>query len=334
MSLVEELGAQIHSAAEELPIGSVTVAVERLRVGIELLQWVRQTSAHEVGVAHLALATEQLEQASLALRVAQDSVAQYLTSIGLGYDAAPTTDHTWRKGLAPPEPVPPAEAGEVDKSPLRRWWTERVDELAEPPQDGDPKAPARPRPADGRPGERDREAAQDAPELLRRIAQPVAEGNREALRDELRRVPPPVGLGLSAVSPPVARHLAQEVLGHEPTAADFDRLTELTRGRVRELLPGVPEDVLPAMLARLCRMPPPKPARPADPPPADAGGRSGGGGPRPPAPRVSEGTGPDGKPEPPPTHPTDPAVTGAVVVGVLLRQLGRDPETLKAGADA
>src|SRR5690242_6468612 len=102
MSLVEDLGAQVHGASEELPLGSVTVAAERLRVGMELLQWVRQESAHDVGVAQLANATEQLEQAVLALRTAQDSVAAYLTAIGLAYDAAPTPDRSWRESLAPP----------------------------------------------------------------------------------------------------------------------------------------------------------------------------------------------------------------------------------------
>ncbi|HKS98499.1 MAG TPA: hypothetical protein VJT31_03125, partial [Rugosimonospora sp.] len=207
MSLVEELGARVHGAADELPLGSVTVAAERLRVGMELLQWVRQESVHDVGVVELANATEQLEQAVLALRTAQDSVAAYLTAIGLSYDAAPTPDRSWRDSLKPPPEIPSTSDTEVDRTPLGRWWTARVDELA--------GREAGREPVD------ERGAATESTELLRRVAAPVRSGDRERLRDELRRVSAPVGLGLSAISPPVARHLATEVLGHEPTAADL-----------------------------------------------------------------------------------------------------------------
>jgi hypothetical protein len=288
MSLVEDLGARVHGVAEELPLGPVTVAVQRLRVGMELLQWVRQESVHEVGVVHLANATEQLEQAILALRNAQDSVAAYLTAIGLGYDAAPTPDTSWRRGLAPPVAPPSTSDTPVDASPLGRWWTARVDTVTgrEP---GGTEVDAK-------------GAATDPAELLRRVAQPVRAGDRERLRGELRRVEPPVGLGLSAVSPPVARHLTTDLLGHEPTAEDLPRLTRDLERPVRELLPGLPDHVLPALLARVCRTPPPRPAERPDPASSE---------------------------QPPATHPTDPAVANAVLVGVLLHRLGRDPDTLR-----
>jgi hypothetical protein len=292
MSLVEDLGAQVHGVAEELPLGPVTVAVERLRVGLELLQWVRQESVHDVGVVHLANATEQLEQATLALRSAQDSVAAYLTSIGLAYDAAPTADNSWRQGLAPPVPQPSTSDTDVDATPLGRWWTARVDAATGHEPDD--------RPVD------ERDAAKDPADLLRRAAAPVRAGDRGRLRDELRRVDAPVGLGLSAVSPPVARHLATDLLGHEPTAADLPALTRQLAQPVRQLLPGVPEHVLPTLLARVCRMPPPQPEPPPE-NPQDGNARQ----------------------APPPTHPTDPAVTGAVLVGVLLHRLGRDPDSLR-----
>jgi hypothetical protein len=298
MSLVEDLGARVHGAAEDLPIGSVTVAVQRLRVGLELLQWVRQESAHDVGVVHLANATEQLEQAMLALRGAQDSVAEYLTAIGLAYDAAPTADTSWRSGLAPPVAPPSTSDTPVDTSPLSRWWTERVDEVAgqrDPPDSADA----------GESASDAQEAASDSTELLRRVAEPVRAGDRERLRRELRRVQPPVGLGLAAISPPVARHLATDLLGHEPTAADLPRLTRDLERPVRELLPGLPEHVMPTLLARVCRVPPPPPS--------------------------AKNEDRDEQPEaPPPTHPTDPAVAQAVLVGVLLHRLHRDPDTLRA----
>jgi hypothetical protein len=287
MSLVEDLGARVHGVAEDLPLGPVTVAVQRLRVGLELLQWVRQESVHDVGVVHLANATEQLEQATLALRSAQDSVAAYLTAIGLAYDAAPTADTSWRQGLTPPARPPSTSDTEVDASPLGRWWTTRVDQVTgHQPQSA---------PVDTR------DAATEPAELLRRVAQPVRAGDRERLRAELRRVDAPVGLGLSAVSPPVARHLATDLLGHEPTPADLPELTRQLGQPVRELLPGVPEHVLPALLARVCRAAPPPPEK---------------------SPDREDG-------EPAATHPTDPAVTNAVLVGVLLHRLGRDPDALR-----
>jgi hypothetical protein len=304
VSLVEEFGARVHGAADELPLGSVTLAVQRLRVGLELLQWVRQSSVQEVGVVHLANASEQLEQVALALRTAQDSVAAYLTAIGLSYDAAPTPDHSWRQGLRP-EPPPAAGRPEVEAAPLGRWWAARVDEAT-----GHQPEPAR---------TDDREAATDPGELLRRVAAPVRSGDRGRLREELRRVPAPVGLGLSAITPALARHLATDLLGHEPEAADLPELTRQARQPVRELLPGVPEHVLPTLLARVCRMPPPARERREEEQPSDRSGE------QPPRQR------PGGEPaqEPEPTHPTDPAVTWAVLTGVLLHRLGRDPDTLR-----
>ncbi len=307
MSLVEELGAQVHSTADELPLGSATVAAERLRVGLELLQWVRQASVQEVGVPDLANAVEQLEEALLALRTAQDSLATYLTSIGLGYDAAPTADRTWRRSLAPPPSPVDSDRPPVDTTPLGRWWTRRVDEVTGGATDGTVSDSDR------------REAATDPAELLRRVAQPVRAGDRERLRAELRRVAAPVGLGLGAVTPPVARHLATELLGHEPTAADLPDLTKRLSDRIRELLPELPRDVLATQLARICRMPPP----PRKPPPPE---------PEPDAPPPPTDAAPP--PEPPPVHPTDPAITGAVVVGALLHQLGRDADSLRDAENA
>jgi hypothetical protein len=280
MSLIEELGAQLHAAADELPLGLVTAATERLRVGMELLQWVRQESVHEVGVGQLANATEQLEAAALALRGAQDSLAAYLAALGLPYDAAPTPDASWRRGLRPPAPPPSTSDTQPDATPLGRWWTERVDQVTDHGTAGEPVD--------------ERGAATDPADLLRRVARPVRAGDRERLRAELRRVGAPVGLGLSAITPPVARHLATDLLGHEPAAADLPELTKRTQEPVRALLPGVPDELLPALLARVCRVPPP-----------------------------------DGGSDRPPPHPADPAVTWAVLVGVLLHRLGRDPDSLR-----
>jgi hypothetical protein len=79
------------------------------------------------------------------------------------------------------------------------------------------------------------------------------------------------------------------------------------------MLPGLPEHVVPTLLARVCRMPPPAPS-----------GSSGSA-----TPAASPDSSRRAPEETPPTHPTDPAVANAVLVGVLLHRLGRDPDTLR-----
>jgi hypothetical protein len=283
-SLVEQVGAQVRATADELPLDIVAVAVERLGLATELLIWVRQASQNPMGVPELANATEHLEQAGHALRVGQEALGSYLAAIGLGYDSSVPPDSGWRAALD--EPDPDGDRAKPDgqaASPLRRWWSERVDELADANSNGQPDDEA----------ER-REAARGSVDLLRRVGRHVRGGDREQLRRELRRVEAPVGLGLSAITPPVLRHLATDLLGHEPGPADVGRLTEQVRGRVRELLPRLPDEVLANALARVCRVAPQEWSKPQQ-----------------------EGP-----------HPTDPAVTGAVITGVLLQRLGRDPADL------
>ena len=61
MSLIEELGAQLRATSDELPIGLVTVAMEKLRAATELLAWVREHSEQQIGVPQLGNATEHVE---------------------------------------------------------------------------------------------------------------------------------------------------------------------------------------------------------------------------------------------------------------------------------
>jgi hypothetical protein len=300
-SLVEQVGAQVRATADELPLDIITVAAERLRLATELLIWVRQASQNPMGVPELAGATEHLEQAGHALQVGQAALGDYLVAIGLGYDSAPPPDSGWRAALD--EPDRDGDRAKPDApvvAPLRRWWSERVDELAD--RRDDTKGGAKAGDAKGEQQRDDeaerREAARGSVDLLRRVGRHVRGGNREQLRRELRRVEAPVGLGLSAITPPVLRYLATDLLGHEPGPADLGRLTEEVRGRVRELLPRLPDDVLATALARLCRVPPDQWPKPKS--------QDGSAGP----------------------HPTDPAVGGAVITGVLLQRLGRDPADL------
>jgi hypothetical protein len=144
-------------------------------------------------------------------------------------------------------------------------------------------------PVDSDPGESTDRADNDA-ELLRRVARHTRAGNRDALRRELVATAPPVGLSLAAIAPPILHRLAGQLLGHQPRAQDLPELTRAAREPVRALLPQLPPEVLDTLLARVCRVPP--------------------------------------QGQPPSAHPADPAVTGGVLVGVLLQRLGRDVDTL------
>lgn len=276
MSIIEELGAQVRAASDELPVGLLAKALEQLQRAAERLRWVRQESANPMGVPELSAATEHAESAAHTLRVAQEQLTTYLAAIGLGRDGGPAPPPQRQPVLDRPIGDQPAvEPEPVDVAPVRRWWSVRVAELT-----GGRDAPG---------GEPDRSVA-DPRELLDRVATTIRSDDRGRLHTELRRVDANVGLGLAAVSPPVLRQLAEELLGHPPRAADLPRLRDELGGRVRDLLPGLPPAVLETLLTRICRMPPPKePARPEEQP-----------------------------------HPADPAVAAAVATGVLMRRLGHD----------
>ena len=61
MSLIQEVGAQLRAASDELPIGLVTAAMEKLRSATEILMWIREESVDPVGVPQLGNATEHAE---------------------------------------------------------------------------------------------------------------------------------------------------------------------------------------------------------------------------------------------------------------------------------
>ncbi len=254
MSLIEELGAQLRATSDELPIGLVTVAMEKLRAATELLAWVREHSEQQIGVPQLGNATEHVEQAAAALRLTQDAIASYLASVGLSGEAAAPPDAGWRAGLErrPEEQAAPsAEAAPPEQ--LGPWWQARVAQLT-----GEP-APE--------PGQEQRAQGTDTAELLRRVASGVRAGDRARLGRDLHSVPAATGLALSAVTSPVLHRLAGDLLGHEPRPEDVARLRSAAEGRVRSLLPGTSPAVLDTLIARICRVP----GRPDQPPghPAD-----------------------------------------------------------------
>ncbi len=279
MSIVEDVGAQVRATAEELPLGLLAQALERFGLAAERLRWVRQESANPMGVPELSAATEHAETAGYALRVAQEQLTAYLAAIGLAPDggAPPSAAEQERRPAhdaprtAEPVAAAPEPAGEVR---LRRWWSVRVAELTGG-REGPPEEPD------------DRIA--DSRELLHRVVRGVRAGDRDRLHRDLRGAHADVGLGLAAVAPPLLRDLAGELLGHPPRGDDLPRLHRELDGRVRDLLPGLPDPVLDTLLTRVCRMPPPRRG--------------------------------DGEQQ---QHAADPAVTAGVLTGVLLARLGRD----------
>jgi hypothetical protein len=301
MSLLQELGAQIRSASDELPLAAVAAAADRLRVAIDLLTWVRQASARPIGVPQLAGALEHGEHAVHALLVAREQVAAYLTAIGLGSEAAPGDPLGHRVPVAQAAAAQP-DPGSATVAPLRRWWSERVDVLT-----------------DGSGGYEESGAAPDSAELLRRVAARAGSGDRAGLRSELVRSSAPVGLGLAALAPGALRRLAEELLGHPPRPQDLARLVQAVRARVRELLPGLRPDVAELLLGRACRVPAPQSGEGRQ----DNAGRPSGTD-RAAGSRPADGAdGADSRPAPP--HPADSAIAGAVLVGALLQRLHRDP---------
>ncbi|MDG4801170.1 hypothetical protein [Micromonospora sp. WMMD980] len=248
MSIVEDIGAQVRAAAEELPLAQLAAALEKLGQAEERLRWVRQESADPMGVPELTSATEHAETAGYALRVAQEQLTAYLAAIGLAADGAPTAPpgerrprHDAPRGAEPPAPGPAAEPDEPPA--VRRWWAVRVAELT----GGREGAPDQPD-----------ERVTDSRELLRRVVVGIRSGDRDRLHAELRRAHADVGLGMAAIAPPMLRDLAGELLGHPPRADDLTRLRRELDGRVRDLLPGLPAPVLDTLLTRVCRMPPPR----------------------------------------------------------------------------
>jgi hypothetical protein len=249
MSLIQELGAQLRAASDELPTGQVTVALERLRSATELLMWVREASIDPIGVPQLGNALEHAERASAALRLAQDAIASYLASVGLTGDAGQAPDRDWRAGLEKPGEQPGTAGEAPPPERLGGWWRERVTQLTgeAAPENAEEGADAQ---------------RADTAELLRQVAAGVRAGDRGRLGRDLHAVNASTGLALSAVTPPVLHRLAGDLLGHEPGPDDVARLRTAASGRVNALLPGTPPAVLDTLIERICRAPQPA-GRPA-----------------------------------------------------------------------
>jgi hypothetical protein len=245
MSLIQELGARLRATSDELPTGLVTAAMEKLRSATEILMWVRETSVDPIGVPQLGNATEHAERAAAALRIAQDAIAAYLTTVGLTGDASAAPNGDWRAGLDKPNKS--SEAGNEAPPPERLgpWWQQRVAELT------------------GEPAPQESGAKTDTAELLRNVASGVRAGDRARVGRDLHSVNASTGLALSAVTPAVLHRLAGDLLGHEPRPDDVPRLRTAAEGRVRSMLPGTSPAVLETLIDRICRVPVTSGSRPA-----------------------------------------------------------------------
>jgi hypothetical protein len=277
-SLLHALAYRIQEVGEELPVGQVATAADRLRTANGLLAWVMRASATAAPAPTLTAAGEHLDHAAGAMLAAREALARYLVSIGLPRDAVPPPDRDWHAALAPAaRRRTTADAGPPT---LTRFWADRVDELTEWS------------------GSRPERGAESTVDLLHRCAKAVPDGDRARLRRELVAVDPAVGLALSAVAPAPLRFLAAEMAGHPPSTEDLPRVREEALPRVRKLLPALDDVVVDELLARACHAPPPE----------------------------REG---DER-----THPVDAAVTAAVLLGVLLRATGREPDELAKVTEA
>jgi hypothetical protein len=265
MSVLLDACARIQTASDGLPVAGIAAAADRLRVAIDLLTWVRTAAIRPGGLPQLSGALEHTEHAVYALLVARDELANYLRAIGVPAQAPQATAP--RSGSPPSAAAAaPAAAGTAPGlPPLRQWWCERVNALTGCTGAYDEKG-----------------AARDSTELLRRV---VGCADRSALRAELVRSSPPIGLGMAAVTPAALRNLATKVLGHAPRPDDLGRLVSTTSGAVRDRLPNLPGNTIRVLLGRVCGVPP------------------------------------DDQPSP---HPADSAIAGAALVTALLRTVGHD----------
>ncbi|GLH95657.1 hypothetical protein [Phytohabitans aurantiacus] len=244
-SLLHALAYRIQEVGEELPIGQVASAADRLRSAHGLLAWVTQASATLAPTPSLTAAGEHLDHAAGAMLAAREALTGYLQSIGLPREAVPPPDRDWRAALAPAGPRRPRR--EPEPPTLGNFWAEAVDRLT------------------GQSGHRPDKGAMGAPELLHRCARAALAGDRGKLRRELIGAGPAVGLGLSAVAAAPLRYLAAELLGHPPQAEDLPAVRRAALPRVRPLLPAVDEIVVDELLARACHAPPPKVEAPVHP---------------------------------------------------------------------
>jgi hypothetical protein len=285
VSRLFELADRLRTIGEQLPIGQVAGAAGRLRTASGLLAWVMHASSHPTGAPSLSIAGEHLDRAAGAMLAAQEALSAYLVAIGLPRDAVPRENRDWHAALAPARPAPPPRRpGEEPQ--LAHFWADRIDELTD--QVGAARA------------DRDKAATSSA-ELLHRGTARALDGDRDRLRRELAAADPAVGLGLAALTSPLLRHLAAELVDHPPRPEDLPAVRRAAAARLGKLLPKLAPGVAEEQLARACHAVRPEEVRRAE--------------------RDKERD---------PCHPVDAAVAGVVLVAGLLAATGRTAGDLSA----
>jgi hypothetical protein len=311
VSRLLELADRLRAIGEQLPIGQVAGAAGRLRTASGLLAWVMHASSQPTGTPSLSVAGEHLDRAAGAMLAAQEALSAYLIAIGLPRDGVPPENRDWHATLAPAQPArPPRRPGE--QAQLAHFWADRVDALT------DQVGAARP--------DRDKATASSA-ELLHRGTARALDEDRDRLRRELAAADPAVGLGLAAITPPLLRHLAAELIGHPPRAEDLPVVRRAAAARLGTLLPKLPPGVAEELLVRACHAVRPEDVQRAERdkgggPAGLGGGRDKAGGP------AGLGGGRDTARDP--SHPVDTAVAGVVLIAGLLAATGRSADDLAA----
>ncbi len=263
MSLVQDLADRLRVTRDDLPVAEVAGAAERLRTASSLLAWVMHQSSGPTVAPSLGVAASHLDHAAAALRVAQDAIDDYCCVLGISM---------YSDGPAPVVPTQVHRVTGVDTQ-LSDWWSTRISELTGQSTDSR---------SDGAP---------TSAELLRLVAAAALDNDAKRLHRHLVNAGPAVGLGLAAVSPPLLRRLATDLVGHPPRLEDLARVRRAALPLPAEVLPDLTPDPAEETIARVCHAQPQR--------------------------KASQ-----------PNHPADVAVTSALLVAGLLRATGRSADDL------
>jgi DNA-directed RNA polymerase sigma subunit (sigma70/sigma32) len=162
MSLIRELGAQVHDTIEDLPVGQIAAAIELLGEARAGLQTIIEDQEGELNISTLkdaasgvATGEQHVETAGDALRTAVEHLKTYLGSIGLRGEESGSGQ----------EPAVPAEPSEED-----------LHKAAQPGEETEP---------DSQPAKKDPNAARKR--LNRELAERIQEGDEAALAEFLER---------------------------------------------------------------------------------------------------------------------------------------------------
>jgi RNA polymerase sigma factor (sigma-70 family) len=199
MASIREVGAQIQSTIDDLPVGLVAAAIERLREAQNSLQLIIRDQAGEANSSALenpangiAESAQHAETAHTALQAAVGGLAAYLTSIGLtregstpGQSASPSDEHA-------PEPPLEGERTEAGGQPAEAPEDDSEQDLVELINKDPAKNSIEEVQTDGPDNDANKkEPKEDPAEAFKRINRELVEriqqGDKEALDEFLKR---------------------------------------------------------------------------------------------------------------------------------------------------